>query len=191
MKRARWRALSGIAGPVAFIAAWSFLGAHRAGYSPVEDPISRLAARGAPTAPVMTAGFLAFGAGVGVFSGELRRALPGGAGAALLATAAATVGIAALPLDAGFDGGHAVAAGLAYASLAATPLLGARALHAQGRSGEARASVVTGLAIAGALAASATSATRVGLLQRTGLTLGDAWIIVAAVRVLRRPATSS
>ena len=44
MSAPRWRAFAGIAGPATFIAAWSVLGATRSGYSPVHDPISRLAA---------------------------------------------------------------------------------------------------------------------------------------------------
>lgn len=53
--------LAGIAGPVAFIGAWVSAGLVTEGYSPVSDTISRLAAQGAPTRPLMTAAPVAFG----------------------------------------------------------------------------------------------------------------------------------
>jgi hypothetical protein len=157
------------------------LGSVKRGYSPVEDPISRLAAVGASTRPFMTAGFAAFGAGVGLYATALREGLPGGAALAASTTAAASLGVAALPLNADLDRAHALAAGLAYASLAATPLLGARALARTGRRGAAAASVACGLACAASLAASAVVETRVGLWQRVGLTTGDVWLVASAL----------
>ncbi|MGD9798003.1 MAG: DUF998 domain-containing protein [Acidimicrobiia bacterium] len=145
----RWRAAGGVVGPAAFVAAWSVLGAVRPGYSAVHDPISRLAEVGASTRVPMTLGFLAFGAGVAAYAGSLRRALPGGAATAAAATAAATVGVALLPLGASFgDGPHGVAAGIGYATLAAVPLLGARALAARGERTAAAWSVASGVAAA-------------------------------------------
>ena len=47
MRRAR--ALGGVVGPGVFIATWAVLGARAEGYSPVQDPISRLAATDAST----------------------------------------------------------------------------------------------------------------------------------------------
>jgi hypothetical protein len=186
VKAARWQAWAGIAGPAAFITAWSTLGATRAGYSPLQDPISRLAAVGAPTRPVMTAGFVAFAAGVGAYAPVLRGSGLTGAARAATATAAATLGIAALPLGGpGGDQPHAVAAGLAYATLAATPLLAARPLARRGASGQASASVATGVTIASALVASVLLPRGTGLAQRVGLTVGDLWIVASAIRILR------
>lgn len=186
--RARLQSLAGIAGPVAFIAAWSILGLRRAGYSPVHDPISRLAAVDAPMRAVMTAGFLAFGAGVGLYAPQLRR-VAGGSAVAAAVTAAATVGIAATPLGGSLgDGPHAVAAGIAYTALAATPLLAVRKLHATGHPALSATSAATGLAIGALLAASAILPQGTGLAQRAGLTLGDAWIIASAIAMTRRPA---
>lgn len=182
----RWRAWAGIAGPVAFIATWSVLGTVRAGYSAVQDPISRLAAVGAPTRPVMTAGFVAFAAGVGLYSSVLREQDLGDASLAAKITAAAALVIAALPLG-GPAGNvpHAVAAVVAYAALAAMPLLAARPLAAQGDGRAAVASIVAGAAIAAALAISVVGSDGTGLAQRVGLTVGDLWIMASALRSLR------
>lgn len=186
MSASRWRSFAGIAGPVAFIAAWSGLGAKRVGYSPVREPISRLAAVDAPTRPAMSAGFVAFAAGVGAYSSVLRDNDLDGAARAARLTAVATFGIAALPLGrAGGDQPHAVAAGVAYAALAATPLLAARPLARRGEHRAAKVSFVTGIAVAGALAASVVLPRGVGLAQRVGLTAGHLWILISAVRVLR------
>src|SRR5688572_24486554 len=107
----RWRAWAGVAGPVAFITAWASLGATRGGYAPVHDPISRLAEIGASTRPAMSLGFLAFAAGVGAYAPNLRGTYGVGAQRAATVTAAASVGIAALPLGGvGGDHAHAVMA---------------------------------------------------------------------------------
>jgi hypothetical membrane protein len=183
----RVRAAAGIAGPIAFVLAWSTLGARRSGYSPIERPISRLAEVGAPSRAAMTAGFAAFSAGVAVFSPLLRDGEHRGASRALAANAVATLGVAAFPLGASYgDTPHAVAAGLAYASLAATPLLAAGDLRRRGARRAAAASVTTAIAIAAPLVASTVFDGHVGLAQRLGLTIGDVWIVVAAVRALRQ-----
>lgn len=185
-RASRWRAVGGIVGPAAFIAAWAVLGTGRRGYSPADDPISRLAAMGASSRPAMTGGFLAFGAGVSLYAAALRPALPGGAAIAAAATAAATFGIAATPLDSALGGRpHAVAAGIAYAALAAMPILGARTFAARGRRGTAAASLAAGVAAGAALLASSVVDHRVGLYQRLGLTIGDAWIVATAAWLLR------
>ena len=182
-------ALGGIAGPVAFIAAWAVLGATTDGYDPIHDPISRLAATDADTRTAMTAGFLLFTVGVAAHAGPLRRTVGAPTAAAALTTAAATAAVAALPLE-GPGGGvpHAAAAGLAYAALAAVPLLGGLALRTRDASSTTRrraawsfaAAAVTGTS----LAASALAPTHHGLFQRIGLTVGDAWLIASALAVL-------
>jgi hypothetical membrane protein len=187
---ARRLAWGGIAGPAAFVVAWSAAGARRPDYSPIEDPISRLAGAGAPTQAAMSLGFLAFGAGVGVYSAAAASRLSRATGAASALTAAATVGIAALPLDTPRGGvPHAVAAGLAYAALATTQLAGSRALAGLGLRTAARVSALSGVTTAVALGASAVVSSRTGLFQRVGLTLGDAWIAATAMWIVRRCAT--
>jgi hypothetical protein len=181
----RWRAVGGVAGPAAFVTAWSILGARRAGYSPVHDPISRLAEVGSSTRPGMTGGFLAFGLGVAVYSTALRPRLPG-ASIAAATTAVATVGVAAFPLGAAMgDGPHAAAAGIAYASLVAIPALGARTLGGQGQRAAARMSATIAAAAGSALVASTLSSSHTGLFQRLGLTIADVWIVGSAVWLLR------
>lgn len=170
MTARRWRALGGVLGPVAFVASWAVLGALRDGYSPVHDPISRLAAVGSPTRAAMTAGFLAYSAGVGAFAPALDSR---GSRRALALNAAATVAVAAFPLD-GFGGAqaHAAAAGVGYASLAASPwLAGSRK---------------TAAATAVALVASVVLPSHNGFAQRAGLTIGDAWIVSRAIAALRK-----
>ena len=104
-----------------------------AGYSPVDDQISQLAAIGASSRPAMTLGH----------GGLRRRGAGRGAPAPVRARESVSVGwrrrphwprsrVAALPLGTNIDGAHAAAAALAYGTLAATPLVAARAA---GRSG--------------------------------------------------------
>lgn len=186
----RWRAAGGVAGPVAFVAAWSILGARRTGYSPVHDPISELAAVGAPTRAVMNGGFAAFGVGVALYASALRSHLPGAALAAAT-TAVATAGVAAFPLGSSFgDHPHAAAAGIAYASLAVVPALGAGSLARRGRRTAAVASAAVALVTGSALAASTLASTHTGLLQRVGLTTADVWIVATAFGLMRNRRTA-
>ncbi len=171
----------GVLGPCAFVAAWAVAGVVAEGYSPVDEAISRLAAVGAPTRPLMTAGFLAFGAGMAAFAAGLRSASDGWAGLAALAAGCCTVGVAAVPLDGGHDGLHGALAGLGYGALVAVPLLAA---EPAGR----RSAVAVGTAVvAGAcLAASVAVEGPDGLLQRLGLALLDGWLVATAVRMARQ-----
>ncbi len=170
----------GVAGPAAFVAAWAVGGLATAGYSPVGQAISQLAREGAATAPLMTAGFVAFGLLVPVYAREL----PRGARAAATVSGLATLAVAALPLSrAGMqpvDTWHAVAAGTGYAAQALAPLLAARALPAR------RASYAVSALAGVCLAASVTFPQLTGLLQRTGLTAVDAWYAAVALHLLRR-----
>ncbi|HVL80669.1 MAG TPA: DUF998 domain-containing protein [Actinomycetota bacterium] len=178
----RLLALGGVVGPAAFVAAWAIGGARAVGYSPVEDAISRLAAVGAPTRPGMTAGFITFGVGVPLYGLALRRVLPGPAWAFAVATGLATLAVAALPLDAGVDEAHGVAAGLGYATLAGVPL--SAAPYLQGRRATA-AALAAGAATAGLLIATLGGG-RHGLLQRSGLAATDVWIAVTAAKLAVR-----
>jgi hypothetical protein len=181
------RAAGGIAGPLVFIGSWLVLGQRASGYDPISDPISRLAAVGAPTQVAMTAGFLGYAAATGAYAGALARAVPGPARAALVANAVASVAIAATPLDSSVGGlPHALAAGTAYASLAAVPACAAVVSSRAGHRRLAIASAITSLATATALTASIVSSDRTGLWQRLGLTLGHAWIAASAVAIARR-----
>lgn len=182
----RWLALCGIVGPAAFIVAWMVGGAMTAGYSPVDDAISRLAARGAPARVLMTAGFVCFGIAVPAYAVVLRHRLRGSAWIAAVATGAATVGVALFPLGTSstVDGVHNALAGLGYVTLVAVPLLAAAPLLGAGL----RRAAVVSLVVAG-LAGASLAATLLGpahgLDQRVGLTLVDGWLMVSALVVLR------
>src|SRR5919106_463101 len=91
-------AWAGVVGPVAFVAGWATAGALTPGYSPIQEPVSRLAAAGAPHRGLMNAGFLVFAAALPVYAVPLRAALGGWAGAAAVACGLGSAGIAATPL---------------------------------------------------------------------------------------------
>jgi hypothetical membrane protein len=191
--RGRLLAAAGVAGPAFFIADWAILGARAANYSPVSDAISELARLHAPTRPAMTAGFLVFGAALPTYALALRDALPGRAWQFAAANGVATLGVAAFALGTPTSGNvHGVFAGLAYASLASLPIAASGPLRRRGWHGVARASVATGLVCGAALVASVVGpASSHGLLQRIGLTTGDAWLIASALALLRAPAAPS
>lgn len=178
--------LAGILGPAAFIAAWTVAGALTAGYSSVDEAISRLAAVGAPNRPLMTAGFVGFGLGIGVYALALRRHLRGPAWAALAGSGAATLGVALFPLgkSSAVDVVHNLAAGLGYLSLAAVPLLAARPLCETGHGRAALVSVAAA-GLAGACLAATLLGPLHGLLQRAGLTVLDAWLMASALALAR------
>ncbi|MDQ2679011.1 MAG: DUF998 domain-containing protein [Actinomycetota bacterium] len=167
-----------------FVAAWVTGGAIRDGYDPVDEAISRLAAAGTEHRLWMTTGLVAFGVGVAAYSWALRRALDGAAWAAALASALATLGVAAAPLG-DHDTAHNIAALTGYAALAATPLLAAPALRAGGRRRWARASIVCGV-VTSCLLAVSTLGPWHGAAQRAGLLVTDAWIVGTALTMWRR-----
>ena len=181
----RRAALGGLVGPAAFVGAWAVGGLSTArAYSPVHDAISRLAAVGADSRPLMTAGFVASGGAVPTYSLALRRVVAGPAWLAAAATGVATLGVAALPLDRSprIDTWHGVAAGLGYVTLAATPLLAARPLLAHGLRSLGWSGVAAGITSAVALALTTTGVPH-GLFQRIGLSASDAWLVASAVAI--------
>lgn len=145
--------------------------------------ISDLAALEAPTRPLMTAGLVALGTGMGLYGLALR---PDPMWPMPVANGITALAVAALPLGGAFDAAHGVAATLGYVTLAAVPALGARHL----RPAWARISVATGLVSGVCLVASALVA-RDGLFQRLGLTVAHVWVVVSAARLLRSPTSSS
>ncbi len=193
MQPARFAPLAGIVGPVAFVGAWVSAGLVKDGYSPVSDTISRLAEQGASTRPLMTAGFVGFGVLMPLYARELGRALGSpGVRTAVTVSALGTLAVAAFPVTP--EGGtpadtvHYFAAGAAYVANVVAPLLAARRLP----RGRARlASCAAAAAIGAALLGSVIAESHVGLLQRTGLTLFDAWAVVFAARLLTAGRTGS
>ena len=172
--------LGGVVGPAAFVGAWAVGGLVADGYAPVDDAISRLAAVGASTRPLMTTGFLVFGAGMAAFAVGLRSTLDGPAWVAALAAGGCTAGVAAVPVDGGRDALHGALAGAGYLALVAVPLLAARSRRG-GREVAVATAVVAGVCLGASVAVEGPN----GLLQRLGLTLLDAWVVATAVREVR------
>jgi hypothetical membrane protein len=169
------RALAGVAAPVSFVGGWLVAGSRTRGYSPVRDHISDLAAVGADTRPLMTMGLVGFGVLAPVFATTFEgRALR----VALTLAGAGTLGVAAAPLGASFgDGPHVIAAAVSYAAMALVPAAAARSL------GAPRTSYAL-TAVAGGLLVASTTGEYAGLLQRAGLGVIDAWMVVQAWRQL-------
>ncbi|CAN5458717.1 hypothetical protein BH10ACT3_BH10ACT3_23480 [soil metagenome] len=171
-------ALAGIVGVASFVGAWAVRGATRAGYSPIDDASSQLAATDAPGRGWMTAGFIVFGLAMPVYAVPLRRALAGPAWMTVAATGLCTLGVAAAPLGAA-DTAHGVVAIAGYVTLAATPLLASRSFRAAGRKDWAAWSVAAAVGSAVLLSASTVDPGH-GLTQRLGLGVTDVWIVATA-----------
>ncbi len=165
------------------MAAWALLGGRADGYDPTRDAISRLAALGSPSRPLMTAGLLALGTGMALYGVALR---PDPAWPLPVANGLTALAVAALPLGGRYDGAHGMAAGLGYLTLAAIPVVVGRRL----KPAWAAASAATG-AVAGLCLVAAVLGDRDGLFQRAGLTVAHAWVVVSAVGLLRSPRSSS
>lgn len=183
--RRRLALACGVLGPAGFVAGWVVGGLLAPDYSPVGEAISQLAREDAPTAPVMTAGFLAFGLLVPVYAVALGRAL-GSPAVRVAATVSglATLAVAALPLSRetgqAVDTWHAVAAGTGYCAQVLAPLLGGRALRARARALSYGISAVAALCLVGSILLPELT----GLLQRSGLTAVDAWFVALAAGLL-------
>jgi hypothetical membrane protein len=184
-RSARYQALGGVVGPVAFVGAWSLAGLSARHYSATQDAISRLAQTGAPTRAAMTSGFLIFGVGVAVYARALRSALGGRAWLTALATGVATLGVAAVPLGAPVrDTVHGWFAATGYVTLAATPLLASIQFARAGRGRWANASRFAGVG-AGACLLATVAGPAHGLFQRLGLGIVDVWIVATALEIIR------
>ena len=180
----------GIAAPAAFIAGWLISGLTQDGYDPLRQHISQLARVGADTRPLMTAGFVGFG----LLALPWSRAVAGLLDAPALrwsigAAAVGTLAVGGLPLGASFgDTPHVAVATLSYVGMAASPLLGGRALARNGHRRAALASYAVSAVSAFSLVVSNVGEFD-GFFQRLGLTVVDAWFVTVAVRALRRPRT--
>ncbi len=175
-----------------FLLGWIISALRTDGYSVVEDAISRLAAVGAPTRWLMSAGFVGFTIGVGVFAFGLRGVLNGPAWVAALIASIATLGVALFPLDYsnGVDLLHGAAAFTGYIALSALPLFAAPELARRGHLRAARVSRICGTISAMALAATLLGPAH-GLFQRIGVTVGDTWIVATALWLLAQSTPTS
>ena len=186
-------ALGGVVGPVAFVGAWltGSLTTSRDS-SMIDDAISRLAAVGADSRPLMTAGFVCFGVALTAYALAVRDAVPGRSWIAAAATGVATLAVAALPLDHSdlVDRLHGVAAGIGYVTLALTPALSVAPLRRLGATRLAAGAVVATTVSAIALPLSLVTEST-GLFQRVGLTATDLWIVASVPAVRSRLSATS
>lgn len=180
--------VGGVLGPAMFLLGWIISALRTDGYSIVEDAISRLAAVGAPTRWLMSAGFVGFSVGVAIYAYGLHSLLDGPAWMAALIASIATLGVALFPLDHSgvVDVLHGAAAFTGYIALSALPFCAAPELARRGHLRAARLSRICGTISAVALAATMLGPTH-GLFQRIGVTVGDTWIAASAIGLLRRP----
>ena len=168
--------MAGVIAPLFFVGCWIVAGKIRDGYDPVTDAISRLAELGAPDRWLVTTGMYVFGIGCIVFAPMLKSR----AAAALTVAGIASFGVATFPCTAGCPGtgsftdvAHGVAAGAHYVAFALAPWFHDR----RALPWSAAASV--------ALLIHAAGIGPNGLLQRTGLTILDAWLVLVAISFLR------
>lgn len=178
-------AAGAIIGPVVFIASWIVGGLVLDGYSPVTDAISRLAAAGAVTVPILNTGLAVYGLGVLIGAVGLRATIGHPAAVALATNAVLTFGVLVTPLDhsALIDRMHTLFAASAYAALALASLLAARHFRKMEKRAASVASLLVGVTTAMSLAATAIAESS-GLYQRIGLTVSDVWMMVIAAQVL-------
>jgi hypothetical membrane protein len=187
--RSPWNVLAwgGVIGPVVFVADWVILGLVRAGYSPVDSAISRLAELGASTRPAMTIGFVVYGVGLLGYGAALRRSVPGPAWLFAVGTGVAVLGVGAFPLGTPTsDAVHGLCASVGYVCLAVVPLAVSLPVKAQGHTRALWLSVVAGVVTGGFLIATVMVGPAHGLTQRIGLTVGDTWVLISAVILLRQ-----
>jgi hypothetical protein len=179
-------AIGGIVGPTAFVAAWA-IGAlvNDRQLSPIDDAISQLAHVDSNTRVLMTAGFVTFGVGVGLFATAAHSRLGTVTSLWLAATSVSTIAVAALPLGASdtIDRLHGVAAAVGYLTLIAAALGAGCPLERLGARRLARLGRVAAAIAAASLTASLTIGPS-GVFQRIGLTAVDAWIVSVATLIV-------
>jgi hypothetical membrane protein len=176
-------------GPAVFIAAWVVAGRLLAGYDPIDDQISRLAALGASTRVLMNLGFIASTIGAITAAWGLRSTIGPPAAMALALNGIATFGVLLHPLGGPFETEflHAMFALLAYLTLSAIGPLSARVLARRSRL-EAVLAVTVGVVSLVTLTLSLGD-TATGLFQRIGLTTTGIWLMgVGAVALIGRSA---
>jgi hypothetical protein len=198
----RLGAAAGIAGPVAFTAAWAGASLLQAGHPATEVQISGLAAPDARDPWIMITGFVVLGGCSAGFGAALHRQLGGtgraGAGPRLI-QAAGVLTVAAgllrrdqmlLAAPAGeswHNHVHDVVSALIYASLLAAPLLLARRFRGDRRFGVLRvplaASSLVCAGVLGVFFAQAVPSWN-GLLQRVAVSLPLAAMCAVAARML-------
>lgn len=191
----RLSAALGLVGVAFYVAAWALAGAWWSGYDPMEQAISELFARGAPTPgrTLVIASLVASGLGLLLFGAAMHRGLPGRGRAGPIAALYAgvmTVLVTVAPCTAGCPGAgssltdtaHTVIAGSGYVALVAAPLLTAPRLRPHAPR-LATWSVVLGLIAAIGFVVRFLGVLDVyaGFQQRLFNTVADAWFVLVAM----------
>ena len=179
--------LAGLVGPAAFITSWVVAGILRRGYDPVNQSISELAALDTPNRLIVTSGMVVFGIGAQFFAAELRRRGQKRVSTAMTLAGLSSLGVAGFPCTLGcpgagtsfLDTGHAVMAGIHYATFTAAPLLLSFEESASNR--RRTFSAVIAIVAGAALTAQVMGWGPNGLMQRIGLTTNDIWMMVMAL----------
>ena len=203
MRLSRLAAWGGVAGPLAFTAAWVVSSLNQAGQPAAAVQLSGLAAEDARDPQIMIAGFVVLGAGSIGFGAALRRVTGRGAGPWLVVAGGAAAIVAGafrrdrmLLSGPGFGGEswhnqvHDVASSVAYAAMLIAPLMLARRFRVDARWAViARPVQVLALASAAALAVFASGAAQpwAGTVQRVAVTLALAAEDLIAARMLTQP----
>ena len=191
----------GLMAVVLYVGGWVVAGQIRADYDPLEQAISELFALGAPWSSrgLLLAGLVLSGIAFLLLAPALHRALPGRGrlGPALVLLAGiGTLGVVAAPCTDGCPGAdtsttdtwHAITAGVGYTALVLAPLAFAWRLR-WALPALARWSAViggTGLVLFAVYVLGLVEAVP-GLQQRVFNTVADAWYVLVAVWLLRRP----
>lgn len=136
----------------------------------------------------MTVGFAVYGASLPLFALASGRPLPPASRAMVAVTGLSTLVVAAFPVSVRTGSVHAAAAGIGYVTLAAPPSSTRTFVRAR-RRGQAVVAAAVGFAC-GALLMASVVAPATGLLQRGGLTVGEAWIAGHAIAATHRSAAS-
>jgi len=205
MRLSRLGAWCGVIGPVLFTAAWVVGSLRQTGHSAAEVQLSGLAADDARDPQIMMAGFVVLGMCSIGFGFALRRVLSPKAAGAWLVIVAGAAAVAAgvfrrdhlLLVGPGFTGEswhnqvHDVVSGVAYGAMLAAPLVLARGFRSDPDWAVASRPVqvlALGSAVALVVFASRVVEPWNGAVQRVAVTLALGTEVLAAARMLTRPA---
>ena len=125
----------------------------------------------------MTAALVALGGGMAAYGLSLR---PSPVWLLPVANGVTALAVAALPLDAGYDTAHGLAAGLGYLTLAAVPAA----------VGGWRPVPIAVTAVSALCVLASVLVEHDGLFQRAGLTAAHLWVVVSALRAPRSSSTT-
>lgn len=193
-------AIAGAFGVVAYVSSWALAGALHEDYDPIQQAISELFARGAPSpgswllaGSLVVTGVLLVAFGFALHVGLPGRGLAGPIAASL--SGVMTILVVAFPCTDGCPGFgtsftdtmHVIVAGTGYAALVIAPLLFARRLRGHDDRLARISLLLGGLAAVGFLLRTVGFAPELtGLQQRVFNTLADLWYVVAAFEIVRR-----